>query len=221
MKKEITKDGKTLVYEIKYKRIKNVYFRNKEEGLIISAPLRTKESFILNVLNENFEKFYERQLIYGRNYPFKLWGKKYEVVFIPSNRFSYKIDGEVCFIYDKEYNFETKKKIFKKELEEYLSQTEETLKKVLGEQNIYLRKYNLKYLKSKFGSYNRVKDEITLNIFLSYLDPVYLYYVLIHEYAHTKVFNHSIKFYDLVYKLMPDYKKTHKAIKKMVIPSKL
>ena len=58
---------------------------------------------------------------------------------------------------------------------------------------------------------------VRVNIVLAKAEINYLYYVIMHEYAHTKVFNHSKDFYNLLEKLMPNYKYYDKNIKKLSI----
>ena len=77
--------------------------------------------------------------------------------------------------------------------------------------------FKLKYLKSKFGSYHRKNKEITLNTFLARLNPIYLEYVIYHEYAHAIVFNHSKDFYNLLSEFMPNHRVYQKDLKRMAI----
>ena len=77
--------------------------------------------------------------------------------------------------------------------------------------------YQYKYLKSKYGSYHKRHLEITLNTFLATIDPLYLEYVIYHEYAHHKVFNHSKAFYDVLDEMMINHRLIQKRLKKMEI----
>jgi predicted metal-dependent hydrolase len=72
-------------------------------------------------------------------------------------------------------------------------------------------------MKSKFGSYHRKNHEITINTILAKLDQSYLFYVLNHEYAHTKVFNHQKAFYHLLEEMHPNCKQIQKDLKKIAI----
>ena len=69
--------------------------------------------------------------------------------------------------------------------------------------NLTLKPTKVKVLKSKFGSCQIIKKEITINAFL---DPMYLYYVLLHEYCHLIQANHSKAFYNLLDQVMPMHK---------------
>ncbi len=80
--------------------------------------------------------------------------------------------------------------------------------------NIKLR---TKYLKSRYGSYSKKTKTIVLNTTLYHYDISYLEAVIVHELAHYFELNHSIRFYNIVYKYYPNYKTIHKKLQKGVI----
>ena len=53
--------------------------------------------------------------------------------------------------------------------------------------------------------------------FLAKVDPIYLYYVLLHEYCHLIEANHSSAFYKLLDVLMENHKVIQKDLRKYVI----
>ena len=91
------------------------------------------------------------------------------------------------------------------------------VKEVIGTVGLSLLPTKIKYLRSKFGSYHKKNHEITLNSFLARLNPIYLEYVIYHEYAHVLIFNHSKDFYNLLDKLMPYHRLYQKDLKKIAI----
>ena len=64
-----------------------------------------------------------------------------------------------------------------------------------------------------WGSCSR-KNDISINIRLLFLDPIFIDYVIVHELAHTKVKSHSKRFWKVVEKQLPDYKETRKALRR-------
>ncbi len=64
-----------------------------------------------------------------------------------------------------------------------------------------------------WGSCSR-KNDISINIRLLFLDPVFIDYVIVHELAHTKVKSHSKRFWKVVEKQLPNYKETRKALRR-------
>ena len=66
--------------------------------------------------------------------------------------------------------------------------------------------------RAKWGSCDTSKL-IKLNYKLSMLPHKLIDAVILHELVHTKEMNHSDKFYKLLIKLMPDYKKVRAELK--------
>src|SRR5690606_3864747 len=69
------KNGISVTYEIIYKPIKHIYFRNKNNHIIITANKRTKESDILLILDKHFEKLTTKRTSKKLETPkYQLWG---------------------------------------------------------------------------------------------------------------------------------------------------
>lgn len=68
----------------------------------------------------------------------------------------------------------------------------------------------LRKMKSKWGSCNFVKGIITLNTNLIYCTKEQISYVIVHEFSHLLVHNHSKDFYNVVEIYVPDYKRIRK-----------
>ncbi len=69
-----------------------------------------------------------------------------------------------------------------------------------------IRDIKLRYKQTSWGSYSKRTKRITINTKLLYLPNDVINYVLVHELAHTKVSNHSKRFWDIVYSIIPEYK---------------
>ena len=67
---------------------------------------------------------------------------------------------------------------------------------------------------SNWGTYNRKTHNIGINFKLLFTELPILDSVIIHELAHTKVHNHSKKFWDIVYNIVPDYKEKRRWLNK-------
>ena len=74
-------------------------------------------------------------------------------------------------------------------------------------------KITIKDVKSKWGSYNKVKHEIIYSSELIFKDQSLYSYLVVHELAHILEFNHSSRFYDIVSKYCPNYKVLRKMLK--------
>ncbi|MBE0700676.1 MAG: DUF45 domain-containing protein [Acholeplasmataceae bacterium] len=219
--KTYTKNGKTIAYVITRKHIKNTYFRMKNDYLSITTHPRVKETQILAFLHEKFEKLYEKitkfQQIESMN-QLVLWGKTYDLIIEENPRFLYHIQDDEVIVYGRKNHYDDiKKRIYKIEMKRMIDVLKPIFEPVLVKNDIQIVCYKIKYLKSKFGSYHLRKNEITLNSFLVKLDPIFLQYVIYHEYAHARIPNHSKAFYQLLGELMPNHKQYQKDLKKIAI----
>ena len=79
--------------------------------------------------------------------------------------------------------------------------------------NCTFPKITIKDVKSKWGSYNKVKHEIIYSSELVFKDEHLYSYLVVHELAHILEFNHSSRFYDIVGKYCPNYKVLRKMLK--------
>lgn len=88
----------------------------------------------------------------------------------------------------------------------------------------YFEKRGIKYPQIKFrkmvsrwGSCNVNKGILTFNKNLIYAPPKCVEYVVLHEFTHFIEANHSVKFYDELAKVCPDWKEQRKALKEVSI----
>ena len=140
---------------------------------------------------------------------------------VESNELKIIVKKNIVYFYypqDKDFNSleiqntlkEAYFKAIKIEAKNYLPQRLEFLAK----------KYNFKYgsvalrnQKTRFGSCS-FQNNINLNINLMKYDFDVIDYVLIHELVHTRIKNHSEKFWNEVEKYCPNYKDLRKKLKK-------
>src|SRR5690554_2872118 len=198
------KNNKSIQYKIIFKPIKHVYFRSKSDYILITANDKMKVNQVLNILDFNFDKLLKYQLKPKRltTEKYQLWGQVLSLE---------QFFGEHA---NNQKNYET---ILKTETINQIKNFEKRLSQDLEKLNLTLKPTKVKVLKSKFGSCQIIKKELTINAFLAKLDPVYLYYVLLHEYSHLLVANHSKAFYSLLDQLMPMHKTIQKDLRKYII----
>jgi predicted metal-dependent hydrolase len=216
----VEKNGKILPYQIIIKKNKNSYFRIRNGILVVTTNRLTSKKTILSYIDLKFEQFYDQLMKDNHQEPMNeimLWGQPYALL-IESGRFAYVVESQQVYVRSQLTDVEMiKKRIYLAELKKALINLLPPVETVVQSHGISPKPIKLKYLKSKFGSYHRKHMEITLNTFLARLNPIYTEYVLYHEYAHAKVFNHSKHFYHLLGELMPKHKEYQKALKTYVI----
>ena len=78
--------------------------------------------------------------------------------------------------------------------------------------------YNVKVrdMSSRYGSNVKSSYTVTFALLLVHYSINIIESVIVHELAHDKVYNHSAKFYDVVYKYCPDYDRLHNHLRKKI-----
>ncbi len=71
----------------------------------------------------------------------------------------------------------------------------------------------IKNQKSRWGSCSRNKN-LNFNYKILFLPPIHQDYIIAHELCHLKEFNHSMKFWALVGKIIPNYFEIKKELRK-------
>lgn len=210
-------------FEVKYKKhpfSKNIKVSLKKEGqILVTMPILCPYKIARNFLIQNFEKikaFKIENKILNPNLKTKFDTLKIiestELKTITKNNIVY-------FYYPSNIDFdndEIQKKLkeahfkaLKIEAKNYLVQRLDFLAKKYG---FNYKKVALKNQKTRFGSCS-YQNNINLNINLMNYDFDCIDYVLIHELCHTKVKNHSEKFWLEVEKYCPQYKSLRKKLK--------
>jgi predicted metal-dependent hydrolase len=214
----MTIDNKELPVHITYKQNKHTYFRVNHKGLEVYASKGIPKHIIEAHIKNQFHIFYDKYEKYLKaNQSFSLWGNPLNVIFNVGKP-SYNLQSTSIVIQHQTLE-KGIKYVLKEEMKAYLTTHELKINAHLKAHDIKPRKYRLKYYKSKFGAYHKIHDVIYLNIYLATQKHKHVWYVLMHEYAHTKHFHHQKSFYDFLQQLHPDYRVIEKALKSLVIPT--
>ena len=103
-------------------------------------------------------------------------------------------------------------KFYKEQLENYINSIYREAIFTFG--IVHKPELKYRYLTSRYGSYSRVHNLITLSTMLAKYDYELIESVLYHELAHVLHFDHSRSFYDVLLKAYPNYKEINKKLKK-------
>ena len=216
---------------IKYKRIKNIYIRVKQDlNIYVTSPRRVSKKYIYELLEkrkdwiEDKKEEIKKKNIYDTNRKelksgneiFYL-GKSYRLKVLKCKKENIIIAGRIMYMYaavkdDENSDAKTKQIVldiwYKKEA---LKLFDSLIKKYSSIMGLEIDTFSVKKLKSKWGSCDIRKKHITLNLELMKYPIQAIEYIVIHELAHLVEANHSKKFYDVVSLYMPEWKK-HKKI---------
>ncbi len=189
---------------------KNSYVRISENmEVVITTSLYSKKNYLLGLIDKNekkIKKMINKQLKENEEkYFYK--GVKYDRIYMPHLKKIEIMDRKI--LYPSQNVFE---KWYKNEINLYL-------KNLLYdcyndfEEKIFYPQLKIRKMKTRWGVCHKAKKTITLNSeLINYSDEV-IKYVIIHELCHMVHLNHSEKFWHLVSKYCPDYKKQKKILR--------
>ena len=226
---EVMIGGKMLTVQVLYKRNKHMYLRVQDDGsLKITCPLRTTDASILRFLHEK-EAWIISAVIHrkkaeeihkeGIDGPVIYWlGEKKYVRYEQSKKDSVFIDGDIMTFYLKDTEEQRIQRVFRKyasiRLEEMIRESRESWDEQICEAyRLPLPEINVKHMKSRWGVCYPQKRRITLSLRLIHYPEQAFRYVLLHEYVHLLVPNHSADFYRIVQRFMPHYKEYRALLK--------
>ena len=189
---------------IEKKNNKNTYLRVKENNqVLITTNYLTSKKTIIKLIEENknfiLKSLKKLEIKKEKEEKFSFLGKEYNIIFMNGNT---EIIGNNIYTennknLDKWLNNEIK--ILFKERLDYMY--------ILFEENIPYPKLRIRKMKTRWGVCNKKLEVVTLNSELIKYDITKLDYVIVHELSHFVHFDHSKKFWKLVEKYYPLYKK--------------
>ncbi|MCF0115357.1 MAG: DUF45 domain-containing protein [Erysipelotrichaceae bacterium] len=227
---EITLQGREIPVEIVVKKVKNVSLRITKEGTlritcnsyVSSKQIRDfvyeKEEWILKSLAKVEDRDARSKSKLGEKIVY-LFGDPYEAFYKEGSRNLLQIDRanrKAYFTVTQAY-VENVEKAFDKAAKEFLFAWAKEQRYIYDEMiqkkgvktpvTIVIRK-----MKGKWGVCYPARGEIRLNTSLLHYSEEARKAVLLHEYAHMLEANHSKRFYAIVEKEMPSYRKVMKEL---------
>ncbi|MCR4601035.1 MAG: M48 family metallopeptidase [Clostridia bacterium] len=223
MKKVI--DG--LPVMVNRKRIKNMYLYVKppDGHLEISAPVRMPDARITEFVRTRKEWILKNQEKIASRNPVRepgfdegeihyLWGKPHKLRIVHGRRnFVKQVGREIIMVLkdperaDTEVRRKMMNEWYRGLLKERITERLPEIEKITG---LRCSSWQVKNMKSRWGTCNTVTDKIWLNLQLARKDRICLDYVILHELAHTKVRNHGREFKNLMDLYMPQWREVRK-----------
>lgn len=102
--------------------------------------------------------------------------------------------------------------LLKNKLINFLESNVEYNASLMNVKNKYIIK--VRKMKTRWGVNSSKSMTLTFNLLLVHYNKETIESVVVHELAHDKIHNHSQKFYDVVFKRLPNYKKLHAKLRK-------
>lgn len=213
--------GEKITLVIEKKKNKNLYLRFKEDGILYcNAPYRMNEEEIMKFIHSkekwilsSKKKIEKKKNIHSEvgNKEIYIFGKKKDLIVVESGRARVMENETALFLFSPTDNEEYLEKLFRKyasaKINELISlYRNEWDEKICKKNHISLPDIKVRYMTSKWGVCYPTRCSITMSSRLIHYPVDAFRYVLLHEYVHFLVQNHSKKFYDYVEHFMPEYK---------------
>ena len=206
---------------VHHKRMKNMVLRIDESGnLCVNCPayiteeqiqrfLNSKKTWILNA--ERHQNRKQSEMKCGVDGQVCWLGKTYPAYIENGGIDSVKFDGNRFLFTIKEISDTNIQNLFYRFAGKYMAEKIADLRqnlddKICRENGKPMPHITMKYMISRWGSCTPAKSRISMSVRLIHYPMECMEYVLIHEYAHILVPNHSSSFYTVVRKYMPNYK---------------
>ena len=183
---------------------------------IVRAPIKADEKFIYKFINQKSDWIIKKRKQQIENQPKPLNIEELSTIFILGKEYIIKLN-ENTRVKVADNNIYVPRDNSKEKLISYLKKLAKTI--ITNEVDDICNKFNFNYAsisinsaKTRWGSCSGSnKLHFTYKLMLCPMDVVD--YIVIHELCHTKVKNHSQKFWRLVESYYPDYKNCEKWLK--------
>ena len=200
------------------KKVKYLRLKVRDGKVLVSSPFGVSNDTIKKFVLDNeafidkalFNQMVRKELetLYYNEY-INVLGNQYQIL---ETSLKSKVTEHFIFVNVKEDIKTTIKKLFKDSLYNKMYELTKYYFNIMSF-NCPMPSIIIKDVKSKWGSYFKDKHKIEYSSNLLFKDEDTYHYLVIHEHAHIKEFNHSSKFYDIVEKYCPNYKELRKKLK--------
>lgn len=188
---------KEYLVEITHKRIKNIHYRFVDGVFKVSCPHIVTKSVIIKGLDKYAVK------MVARSEKTKPIGEDY--IYLFGSKVSLQESGEISFTNGDKLTYKDHADLDKKLHKIFLKILKDKVNYYSSKMNVPLYKVSLRNMKTRFGSNSKKTKSVHFSYVLIHFSHPIIDSVVVHELAHILVYDHSKKFYDVVYKYCPNY----------------
>ncbi|WP_294951482.1 SprT family zinc-dependent metalloprotease [Sulfurovum sp.] len=210
------------------KDVKHINLKVKPSGeVILTAPTDSNERDIAYVLKKRADWIdkkiaffdahrdeHEKEYVSGEN--FRYLGRNYRLKVIESKEEGVKLQKGYLQVFVKDTaNIERKKRLlrawYSQKAQIHFMKAIEKYKPIVKQE---IETVRIREMKTRWGSCNPSKSYINLNLKLIEKPTECIEYVVFHELAHLVHADHSMKFYNYLDLIMPDWKRRKERLEK-------
>ena len=206
------------------KRRKTIGFKIVDNTFILTSPKNISQKFLMSFIEkkkdwvvERLEKSKNRKSLINQDSIIYL-GQEIKINIIESPLL---INGGYCEIVNNIFYITISKNYTNEMLTKIIKDwyKKQCLNLVQERVALYAKKYNLNYSKitikeqkTVWGTCNQNND-LTFNLRIMMFRPEIIDYLVVHELSHTVHKNHSVKYWQFVESILPNYKELEKNLK--------
>lgn len=213
-------DGREISYELTRKRVKNINFRAREDGIVaVSAnsrvTVRQIEEFLVQRADFFLKAFEQMQKRARENKAnsrlVRYLGRDFPVRVIENSREIAVIDENECRVFtkstDENYIATLREKAVLTRFAALCRELDEEVRGHLREMGFEPppTRISIKDMKSRWGSCSYTRGHISINSRLAAYPRETILSVFYHEYAHYRYHDHSKNFYSFLLEIYPEY----------------
>ena len=185
---------------------KSIRFRLRDGKFLITAPYLASNKYIMELV----ETKYGPRLIKQQK-PLAVGD---DFIYLFGNRYNYPSSGE--------FNFSNGEKIAYKSKEEFDKKIRKLFLKIIiarvryyeGQMGLKNHNVRVRKMSTRYGSNSKKTGTVCFSLVLFHYSYPIIDAIIVHELAHSIYFDHSKKFYEVVYKYCPNYKVLHTKLRK-------
>lgn len=201
-------------YQVKVtrKHMRYIRYRFRNDTFLVSCPYFVTQKEIIKGLNRFAFGLINKSQKDRENKPF---GEDY--IYILGEKYKVSSSGSLSFNNGLTIKYKSIDDLYKK-LKPYLLDIITKRVRYFEMKMGIDKPYNVKVrdMSSRYGSNVKSSHTVTFALLLVHYSINIIESVIVHELAHDKVYNHSPKFYDVVYKYCPDYDRLHNHLRKKI-----
>ena len=190
-------DGTDYQVEVVHKRVRNINYHFKNGVFTVSCPWYTTVSAIKSGLDKFAKRLINRTPIRQ--------GETEEYIYIFGHKYDLSFPGEIMLSSLEKITFKSSDELHKKLRKMFLDYVTIETNKMAETMSAPQYRVKVRQMVSRYGTNSRKTKAITYSLSLIHYSPEIIRSVIIHELTHCFVFNHSDKFYRLLYKYCPNY----------------
>lgn len=231
MIQELELSDRIIQYDLERKKVKNINLRIKPDGSVFVSANETvgvdmindfmlsKERFIINALckYEEAKKYAPKDKEFVDGESFTVLGHERRLKVSPANKNYVESDEAYIYLFVKDIgDTELKQKTMDKWLQLKCKETIkllcETIYPAFQKYDVDFPELRFRNMISRWGSCQPKRKIITFNYALINAPVMCVEYVIVHEFVHFLVPNHSRKFYEFLSVFLPDWQERKKML---------